>query len=94
MRSRVSAAFFESKENLLIVALVKRRGKAARVETLNALTATTDVYVWQKLRRDMGLNRAAAEAVVRRMVLGVANRKDGDGEDAVAQLVRRREPAA
>ena len=25
--------------------------------TLDAITAATDVYVWQKLRRDMGLSR-------------------------------------
>ncbi|HKN26890.1 MAG TPA: TetR/AcrR family transcriptional regulator [Roseiarcus sp.] len=74
--------------------LVKGRGKAVRAEMLGALTAATDVYVWQKLRRDMKLNRPAAEAVVRRTVLGVTNRELNDGEDSLAQLVRRREPAA
>ena len=72
--------------------LVKGRGRAVRAEMLDALTAATDVYVWQKLRRDMKLNRAAAEAVVRRMVLGATNRERNDGEDSLAQLVRRREP--
>jgi hypothetical protein len=74
--------------------LVKGRGKAVRTETLDAITVATDIYVWQKLRRDMKLNRAAAEAVVRRMVLGVTNRELNDGEDSLAQLVRRRESAA
>jgi AcrR family transcriptional regulator len=74
--------------------LAKGQAKAARAEILDAATAATDIYVWQKLRRDMGLSRAAAEAVVRRMCLGAANRERNDGEDSVAQLVRRREPAA
>jgi len=74
--------------------LVARRGKAARAEMLDALTAATDIYVWQKLRRDMGLDRAAAEAVVRRMIFGAAMREKMNGEDSVAQLVGRRQPAA
>ncbi len=73
--------------------LVKGRAKAVRAEILDALTAATDVYVWQKLRRDMGLSRAAAEAVVQRMCLGATSRERNDGEDSVAELVRRREPA-
>ncbi len=74
--------------------LIKRLGRASRPEALHALTAATDIYVWQKLRRDMGLDRKAAEAVVRRMVLGVTVREENDGEDSVAQLVGRRQPAA
>jgi AcrR family transcriptional regulator len=74
--------------------LVRSQGKAARVETLAALTAATDVYVWRKLRRDMGLHRAAAEAVVRRIIFGVTNGEESDGENSLAQLVGRREPAA
>jgi len=74
--------------------LVARRGKAARAEMLDALTAATDIYVWQKLRRDMGLDRAAAEAVVRRMIFGAAMREKMNGEDSMAQLVGRRQPAA
>jgi len=35
-----------------------------------ALVAATDVYVWKLLRRDQGLDRAAAEHVVRRLVEG------------------------
>jgi AcrR family transcriptional regulator len=74
--------------------LVKGRDRRVRAEMLDAFTAATDVYIWQKLRRDMGLGRAAAEAVVRRMILGETNRELNDGEDSLAQLVRRREPAA
>ena len=58
------------------------------------MTAATDVYVWKKLRRDMGLTRRAAEAVVRRMIAGVAAKEAKDGEGTVAQLVRRRQSAA
>jgi len=74
--------------------LVARRGKAARAEMLDALTVATDIYVWQKLRRDMGLSRDAAEAVVRRMIFGAAMREEMNGENSVAQLVGRRQPAA
>jgi AcrR family transcriptional regulator len=74
--------------------LVARRGKASRAEMLDALTVATDVYVWQKLRRDMGLSRDAGEAVVRRIIFGAAMKEETNGEDSLAQLVRRREPAA
>ncbi len=74
--------------------LIKRLGRASRPEALHALTAATDIYVWQKLRRDMGLDRKAAAAVVRRMVVGVTVREENDGEDSLAQLVGRRQPAA
>jgi len=71
--------------------LVKGRRDAELAEILNALTVATDIYVWEKLRRDMGLNRDAAEAVVRRMVLSLVKREEDNGE---AQLVGRRQPAA
>ncbi len=74
--------------------LVKGRHAAERAEILDALTVATDIYVWEKLRRDMGLNRDAAEAVIRRMVLSLVKREEDDGEDSLAQLVGRREPAA
>ena len=74
--------------------LVARRAKASRAEMLDALTVATDIYVWQKLRRDMGLSRDAAEAVVRRMIFGAAMREEMNGENPVAQLVGRRQPAA
>jgi AcrR family transcriptional regulator len=73
--------------------LAARQGKAR--ETLRqALLVATDVYAWQKLRRDNGLPRAAAEAVVRAMIEAVANRETTDGETAVVELVGRRQPAA
>ncbi len=74
--------------------LVKGRRDAERAEILDALTVATDIYVWEKLRRDIGLNRDAAEAVARRMVLSLVKREEGDGEDSLAQLVGRRQPAA
>ena len=73
--------------------LAARRGEAR--ETLRqALIVATDVYAWQKLRRDNGLPRAAAEAVARAMIEAVANRETNDGETAVVELVGRRQPAA
>ena len=79
---------------IIFAPVVEPLGKAARAEALDALTAATDIYIWQKLRRDMGLDRNAAEAVVRRMILGATMREDTNGENSVAQLVRRRQPAA
>ena len=73
--------------------LAARRGEA-RETMRQALLVATDVYSWQKLRRDNGLPRAAAEAVVRAMIEAVANRETGDGETAVVELVGRRQPAA
>jgi AcrR family transcriptional regulator len=67
---------------------------AARAQLLAALIVITDVYVWKILRRDMALPRAAAETIVRKMVAGVIAEEKTDGTDTVAELVRRREPAA
>jgi AcrR family transcriptional regulator len=41
-----------------------------RVEVVTALVAATDVYLWQLLRRDLGLGRSTAEAVTNRLVTG------------------------
>ncbi len=43
----------------------------ARAELFHALVAATDIYVWQILRRDRGLDRAMSEAVVVRMIDGL-----------------------
>ena len=67
---------------------------AARAQLLTMLVILTDVYVWKLLRRDMALSRHAAEATVRKMILGVIQQEKADGTDTVAELVRRREPAA
>lgn len=66
----------------------------ARAQLLIMLTVLTDVYVWKLLRRDMALSRSAAEAIVRRMILGVTEQETSDGTHAVAELVGRRKPAA
>jgi len=39
-----------------------------RAQLLAALIVASDVYVWKLLRRDLGLGRSAAEAVMRRML--------------------------
>ena len=49
--------------------LARRRGRV-RTEVEEAVVAATDVYVWHLLRRDLGLDRSAAEAVVTRLVRG------------------------
>jgi AcrR family transcriptional regulator len=67
---------------------------AARAELLTTLVVITDVYVWKLLRRDMALSRPAAEAVVRKMILGVTEQEKHDGTDPLAELVGRRQPAA
>jgi len=44
---------------------------AARNETLDALVAAMDLYVWQLLRRDLGFEPVRARAAMRRLVTGV-----------------------
>lgn len=41
-----------------------------RRQIVVALVAATDIYLWKLLRRDLGLGRAAAQAVVERLVRG------------------------
>lgn len=40
-------------------------------ETIDALVAATDIYVWKLLRRDLGRSAEATEAVVARMVRAI-----------------------
>jgi AcrR family transcriptional regulator len=47
------------------------RAGGARRELLDSLVAICDVYMWKLLRRDMRRSRGDAEAIVRRMVMGV-----------------------
>jgi AcrR family transcriptional regulator len=64
---------------------------AARTQLFHAVVVATDVATWNVLRRDCSLSRAAAEAVVRRLIDGLASRKEHhDGSYPVAQLVGRR----
>jgi AcrR family transcriptional regulator len=73
-------------------ALARRQG-AERRQLHDALIIAFDVYTWKLLRRDFGLGRKAAEAVVRRIVAALT-REDGDGRHAVAELVGRGQSAA
>jgi AcrR family transcriptional regulator len=73
---------------------LERLHGAARAQLLTILVIVTDVYVWKLLRRDMALSRPAAEATVRKMILGVIEREKADGTNSLAELVGRREPAA
>lgn len=70
--------------------LERERGPA-RMQLFNALIAATDVATWNVLRRDTGLSRAAAEAVVQRLIDGVLpNEENTHGRHPVAELVGRR----
>jgi AcrR family transcriptional regulator len=73
---------------------LKGRSRPERGEILDGITVATDIYAWEKLRRDMNKSRAAAEAVVCRMVTSLIQREDNDGKDPVAELVGRRQPAS
>ncbi|HLW91945.1 MAG TPA: TetR/AcrR family transcriptional regulator [Roseiarcus sp.] len=70
-----------------------RASKGERAELLNALLVATDVYAWKLLRRDFGFSRAAAEAVICRIVQSLVEGGD-HGSDSLAQLVWRRQSAA
>jgi AcrR family transcriptional regulator len=72
---------------------IARQEGGQRALMLNALVAATDVYVWKLLRRDRGVGRAAAEAVVRRLVEGITHQQMSEDSHSVAELVGRREPA-
>ena len=67
---------------------------AERAKLLTTLIVMTDVYVWKLLRRDMKMNRSAAEAIVARMIRNILEQGETNGKNSVAELVRRREPAA
>jgi AcrR family transcriptional regulator len=69
-----------------------RRG-AARERMLHALIVATDVYVWKLLRRDLKLDRGAAESLVENIVQAIV-RGAGNGEISVGLLGRRRQPDA
>jgi AcrR family transcriptional regulator len=71
-----------------------RQSGGARAQLLNILLVATDVYVWKLLRRDRALSRAAAEAIVCRMIDGVTNEEKAHGTHLMAELVGRRESAS
>jgi len=73
--------------------LERLRG-AARAQLLSTLVVMTDVYVWKLLRRDMGLRRAPAEAIVRDVIESITEGRVGNGKDPLAELVGRRQPAS
>ena len=60
-RTWVEAAF---------AAALRRHPTRKRAEVLTAVVAATDVYLWKLLRRDLGLDRTAAEKIIVRLVLG------------------------
>lgn len=52
-------------------------------EIFEMLNVITDVYVWKLLRRDRGLDRAAAESIVLNMIFSVL-KESCDGKSALA----------
>jgi len=72
---------------------LKARHGSARTQLFNCLVVATDVYIWKILRRDLRLSRPAAEAVVRQIIDGAANRENSDGQLPLAELVGRRQSA-
>lgn len=73
--------------------LAARRGPA-RSQLFNCLLVATDVLTWQILRRDLKLSRSATEATIRYMVDAVTSMESADDTLPLAELVRRRQPAA
>jgi AcrR family transcriptional regulator len=49
---------------------MRRHPQTRRAQVATALVAATDVYLWKLLRRDLGLDRPDAQAVVLRLVRG------------------------
>jgi len=68
--------------------------EAARARLFNVLVVATDVYVWSKLRKDNGLARPEAEAIVRDIIEAVVERETDHGKVSLAKLVGRRKPSA
>lgn len=56
---------------------------AADCELFEMLNVITDVYVWKLLRRDRGLDRAAAESIVVKMICSVV-KEASNGKTPVA----------
>lgn len=73
---------------------LQRVSGGARTQLFEILTVLTDVYVWKLLRRDRRLSRRVSEAIVCRMINGITSAEQAHGQDIVAELVRRRQPAA
>jgi AcrR family transcriptional regulator len=67
---------------------------SARDRLFNMLVVATDIYAWSKLRKDNGLARPEAEAVMLGMVEAVVEREMRHGKVPVAELVGRRKPSA
>lgn len=58
-------------------AQLRQHPAGERKRVLVALLVATDVYVWKVLRRDMRLDRPAAEAAMVRLVQGALGVKEG-----------------
>ncbi len=74
---------------------LERQHGAARVELLNILVvADRHLCLESFSAATWGWAGRAAEAIVRKMISGVLEGETADGENSVAQLVGRRQPAA
>lgn len=73
---------------------LKRQAGGAREQMFLALATASDLFVWQILRRDEGLDRAAAQAVVLKMITGITGEGKANDKNSVVELVGRRQSAA
>jgi AcrR family transcriptional regulator len=64
-------------ERVFAAQLARVPGGAPRRRALAAYIAALDVYVWKRLRRDVGLSRADTVAVMRDLVAGLGRTTDG-----------------
>ena len=73
---------------------LERLAGAERSQLMEMLLVLTDVYVWKLLRRDRKLSRRASEAIVRGMIEAVLNMETSHGQNALVELVGRRQSAS
>jgi len=73
---------------------LKARTGSARNQLFLSLVVATDLYTWKILRRDQKLTQPATEAVMRGMIVALANTEHVNGSLPLAELVGRRKSTA
>ncbi len=68
-------------ERVFAARLARLPAGAPRRRALAAHIAALDVYVWKRLRRDVGLSRVDTVAVMRDLVAGLDHTTDGEPDD-------------
>jgi hypothetical protein len=77
-RLQVGRQHLHRRITAIFMPVLERRKGAARGQLNDALVVAFDVYTWKLLRRDFGLDRRAAQAVVRSMIVALT-REDEHG---------------